>query len=209
MQETLVARTDVNCAQEIMGCNFFGFEENVRYLGVFITQNQLAEFSEIPFSMETLEQFKSTHVLQLHLDVSIFDIRERVPRKLFYKHEEACYNNEPRAFSYGRFGWHLIRKTPADGSMEKTWDLQQQFVGEDETVPAAHTMVYAIIGHYLVTGERLLEKSYVRTETVSLINGRRFRIGHFDSDGLRIDFRWDARYDPDLGIASEIKINEE
>jgi hypothetical protein len=56
-------------------------------------------------------------------------------------------------------------------------------------------MVYTIIGHLLATGERLVERKYVRTSSVDL-NGNRVYVSDVGSDGLGVSDYWDAvRYD--------------
>ncbi|MFA5189430.1 MAG: hypothetical protein WC740_01815 [Verrucomicrobiia bacterium] len=153
----------------IMGRNFFGVEEAIKHFGVNPSAEQLAALSEIPFSEARLREVKDTHVLVAVVPLSILDIRGKVERKLFFKHEDAWYNEESFAKERGEAGWQLVPKTPVDSEKH-----------------TAQVMVYAIIGHYCATGERLFEHAYVRT---SSMNSRGYleRVGYFTaSDGLHI-----------------------
>jgi hypothetical protein len=188
------AVTSQKRAREIMSKNFFGVEEAVKHFGVNPTRQQLAALSEIPFSEGLLEQSKETHILVAVFLLSILEIRDRVDRKLFYNHEGAWYNEQPFAREHGEVCWQLVRKTPAD-KISKNWQEQQALFGKDDEVPTAHVLVYAIIGHFLTTGERLVEGKYARTSSVDSRSNRVYVSG-VGLDGLGIGDYWDAvRYD--------------
>ncbi len=191
-------------AREIMGKNFFGVEEAIKHFGVNPTRQQLAAFSEIPFSEAVLEKSKDTHVLVAVFPLSILEIRGKVERKLFYSHEDAWYNKQSFTKERGEVSWQLVRKTPVDNSTLKNWQEQQALITKDEEVPTAQVMVYTIIGHYLATGKRLFEHIYVRTSSVDSDGGRVF-VGFFDSEGLSVYFYWDGDRDGDLGVSSARK----
>ena len=160
-------------AREIMGRNFFGINEAIRYFGVNPSRPQLAALSEVPFTETALEECKETHVLIAVFPMSILDIRGKVSsgQRLFYNQD--WYNKEVFAKEKGETEWQLIRKTPADNSIPKTFLEQTALLVSDEETPTARIMVYMIIGHFLATGERLLEKIHVRVTDV-------------DSNGLRV-----------------------
>ncbi len=152
-----------------MGKNFFGVEEAVRHFGVNPSAEQLAALSRIQFPEARLSEVKNTHVLVAVLPLSILEVRGRVERSLFNKHEDAWYNGEPFAKERGEAAWHLIPKTPVDSEKHPV-----------------QVMVYAIIGHYCATGERLFEHVYVRTSSVNS-RGYLERVGYFTAaDGLHI-----------------------
>lgn len=174
-------------AREIMGKNFFGVEEAIKHFGVNPTCEQLTVLSEIPFSKVVLEQCKDTHVLVAVFPLSIIEIRGKVERELFCSHEDAWYNNQSFAKERGEVAWQMISKTPMDNSTSKNWQEQQALIAKDDEVPSAQVMVYTIIGHFLSAGERLFEKTSVRTPSVAC-DGFRVRVGYFDSrDGLRVN----------------------
>ena len=189
-------------AREIMSKNFFGVEEAIKHFGVNPTRQQLASLSEIPFSEAMLEESKDTHVLVAVFPLSILEIRGKVDPKLFY--DRPWYNREHFAKERGEVSWQLVRKTPVDNSTSKSWQEQQLLLGKDDEVPSPRVMVYTIIGHYLVTGERL-HNIYVRTSSVFSLAVFRVVVGHFDSEGLCFSFCWDDRLLDYLGVSSARK----
>jgi hypothetical protein len=191
-------------AREIMGKNFFGVEEAQKHFGVNPTRQQLAALSEIPFSESVLEQSKNTHVLVAVFPLSILEIRGKVEHKLFYSHENAWYDKQSFAKERGEITWQLVRKDPVNDSISKNWQEQQSLIGKDDEVPSAQVMVYTIIGHYLATGERLFENTYVSTSSMDSV-GDRVGVGYFGSRGLGVGGSWDdSRYDG-LGVSSARK----
>jgi len=191
-------------AREIMGKNMFGVEEAIQYFGVNPTRQQTLALSEIPFSEEVLQKAKDTHVLVAVFPLSILEVRGKVERKLFFSHEDAWYNKQSFAKERGEISWQLVRKTPVDNSTSKNWEEQLALVSEEDEVPTAQVMVYTIIGHYLATGERLFEHVYVRTSSVDS-DGRRVRVGYFDSGGLLVRSGWDGGRDDVIGVSSARK----
>lgn len=68
-------------------------------------------------------------------------------------------------------------------------------------------MVYAIIGHYLATGERLFENICVRCSNLNS-DGHRVYVGYFDRDGLNVYYWDDLRFDY-FGLASSRKFQND
>jgi hypothetical protein len=193
-------------AREIMGKNFFGIEEAIKYFGINSSRQQLAALSEIPWSEATLKEYKNTHVLVAVFPLSILEIRGKVERSLFYSHEDAWYNKESFTKSKGEASWQLVRKTPVENSTNKTWSDQQTLLAKNEETPTAQVMVYTIIGHFLSTGERLFENVYVRCSDLGS-GGSRVHVGDFDSKGLDVgSYSGGACFDS-LGLASARKFN--
>jgi len=170
-------------ACKIMGKNYFSDWDAVKHFGIKYSLCQMAALAKIPFSEATLNELKDTHILVAVFPLSILEIRSKVACDLFYKHEDAWYNEESFAKERGETGWQLVRKTPAPNSFSKNWDDQQALLGKDDKTPTVRSMVYTTIGHYLATGERLFEHIYVRTSSVDSVCYR-VRIGDFDSGGL-------------------------
>ena len=182
---------DQKRAREIMGKNFFGVEEAIKYFDVNPSDEQFTTFLEIPFSETVLQELKDSHVLVAIFPISILEIRAKVERKLFYRHEDSWYNNQKFAKESDKAEWKLIQKTPVPDSTSKTWQEQQELLNKEEETPTAQSMVYTIIGHYLNTGERLFEKIYVRTSSLAS-GGSRVNLGYFDSSGLGVNDYWDS-----------------
>jgi len=188
-------------AREIMGKNFFGIPEAMKHFGVNPTRRQLATLSEIPFTPEELMMCKDTHILVAVFPLSICDLRSKVAnntKTLFYKQD--WYDNQAFANDKGETSWRLILKTPVVNSTNKNWEEQQPLVASDEEVPTAQMMVYAIIGHYLNTGERLFEDVYVRTSNLDSYGGH-VSVGDFDDGGLGVDDNWDSYRSSVLGLS--------
>ncbi|MHB1163054.1 MAG: hypothetical protein ACYCZZ_00775 [Minisyncoccota bacterium] len=180
--------------REIMGHNFFGVEEAAEHLGVMPSKKQLAALAEIPFTEEVLMSVKDTHILIAVFPVSIIKMRLKSGiNDLFYN--QRWYAKKMFAKSKGKIGWQLVRKDLVDDSTSKTWEEQQELLGGNEEMPSAQVMVYAIIGHFLATGERLFETVYVRTSSHAYV-------GHFDTDGLIIEDDSVNRRCHNVGLAS-------
>ena len=198
------ASTNQKRAREIMGKNFFGVEDAIKYFGVIPTKEQIATLSEIPFTEATIEECRETHVLVAVFPLSILEIRGKVAQgqRLFY--DQDWYNKQAFAKEKGETKWKLVRKTPVVNSTSKTWPEQQALLANNEETPTARVMVYTIIGHFLSTGERLFEKVYVRCSDLDS-DGFRVFVGDFDSDRLHVHSYWDDdRYDY-LGLSSARK----
>ena len=189
-------------ARKIMGRNFFGIEEVIKHFGITPTSEQLALLAEVSFPEAVLEESKNTHVLVAVLPLSILKIRSKVDSRLFY--DQSWFNKEHFAKESITPSWQLVRKTPVDNSTSKNWQEQQTLVAKDDEVPSAQVMVYTIIGHYLVTGERLFERIYVRTSSVDS-DGDHVDVGYFDSDGLIVSHYWDGFRNDGLGVSSARK----
>jgi hypothetical protein len=188
---------------DIMGKNYFGIEDAVQHFGVKPTRAQLSALAVVPFSQAELHMCKDTHILVAVFPLSIVGIRGKVERSLFYF---KASSDKMHSFAKNRrvARWQLVRKTPVENSTNKTWAEQQALLGKNEEVPTAQVMTYTIIGHFLVTGERLFEKLYVGTSDVSSI-GFRVRVGNFDFGGLHVDSYWDGNSDDSRGVASARK----
>lgn len=191
-------------AREIMGRNFFGVEEAIKHFGVNPSRQQLALLAEVPYSEEALAASKDTHVLVAVFPMSILDIRGKVERKLFYSHDDAWYNKQAFAKDRGEVGWQLVRKVPIADSTNKTWNEQQALLSEDEETPKAQVMVYTIIGHFLVTGERLFENIYVRCSDL-VSDGDRVHVGLFGAEGLFVSHYWGGIRRGSLGVSAARK----
>ncbi|MCL5733519.1 MAG: hypothetical protein M1334_02540 [Patescibacteria group bacterium] len=133
--------------------------------------------------------------------MSILDIRGKVENKLFY---DAWYNNQVFAKDEGEASWQLIKKTPVDNSTDKTYQEQQALLTNNEETPTAQLMVYTIIGHYLATGERLMEYIYVRCSDMDS-DGDHVSVGSFDSYGLAVGYDWNGNRSGNVGLASARK----
>lgn len=189
-------------ARHIMGKNFLGISEVVKAFGVVSAQAQEV-LAKIPFSEETLHFCRDTHVLVADIGLSIIQMRKLVRRRLPRAFQEHWYAQE-QWYAYEEFAkrvedvrWRLIRKTSVENSMSKNWSEQTALLGEDEEVPTARQVVYAIILYFATTGERLFERIYVRTSDVDS-DGFRAGVGNFVESGLGINGWSDDGRDVDV-----------
>lgn len=201
--------TDERVAREIMGRNFLGLDAALTKFGIVMTEEELLNYPEIPWSEDELEQCKNTHLLVAGYPLSILDVRAKAPRnpKTFYRYEDGWYNNQ-RFATEERVSprWYFIRKTPVDHSASKTWNEQQKLILSHEEVPRACELVYAIVLYYLVTGERLFPSIYVRTADIDS-DGDRVSVGYFGADGLYVSSHWDDSRYISIGLLSARKSN--
>lgn len=203
------ATTSQKLAHEIMGQNFFGVEEAIQHFKVKPSRSDLAALAEIPFTEANLRERKDSHILVAIFPVSILDIRGKVERPLFCSHKDAWYNKQAFAKDKGKIGWQFIRKTTVENSTNKTWDEQQALLSDKEESPTARVMIYAIIGRFLATGERLFKDIYVRCSDLGSDDGR-VGVGYFDEAGLYVDSDWGrSRFDAFLGLAASLKFQTE
>jgi len=198
--------TTQKLAREIMGKNFFGIEETMQYFGVKPNRSQLSALAEVPFTEDEIRKVKDTHILVAIFPLSILEIRDKVERKLFYKHEDAWYNSQSFVKAKGEACWQFVRKTPVENSTSKTWQEQQSLLMKNEEIPTARVMVYTIIGHFLATSEQLFENVYVRCSDV-VSDGDHVLVGRFASGGLSVSFDWDDYRYGLLGLACVWKSN--
>lgn len=140
-------------AREIMGRNFFGIEEAIKYYGITLSDVKKAVYSEVPFTEEMLLTCKDAYTLAYVFPLSILEIRD-ISKKLFepgtgwrdpsrgVSGKGSWYDNESFARKRSE-GWYLIRNKdfPKDNRSRK-----------EERRPA-EVVVYAAIGHYQITGE--------------------------------------------------------
>lgn len=193
-------------ARDIMGKNYFGVEEAIKHFGVNPTKQRLAALAEILYTEGTLEEYRDTYNLVAIFPFSILDIRGKVESKLFLSHEKAWYNKEFFAQERGEVGWWLIRKAPVPNSILKTWDEQQALLAKNEETPKARVMVYAIISHYLATGERLFDGIHVRCPDIDS-GGNRVAIENCGTFGLDICYYLNDSRSKQLGVASARKFD--
>jgi len=212
MENTNHTLTSQKRAQEIMGHNYFGVAEAIRHFGVNPSRQQLAALAEVPFTEATLEECKNTHVLAAVFPLSILEIRGKVlgNQRLFYNQD--WYNRESFAKDRREAEWRLVRKTSVPNSTGNTWNEQRALLAKNEETPTARVMVYTIIGHFLVTGERLFEHIYVRCSDIVRcsdvgLSGYRVLVGDFGSDDLVIYDYWDDNCRDNIGVASTRKFD--
>jgi hypothetical protein len=187
-------------ARRIMGENFLGLPEVAQVFGL-VSQALQDVLATIPFDEETLWICRKTHVPVADIGLSIIDVRECVKRGAFYSNEDAWFNTYEFAKRTEGVAWRLIRKTPVPNSVEKNLGDQKALIGEQDDVPTARQVVYAIILTFVTTGERLFERIHVRTISLDS-DGDRVFVGQFDSTGLYISVCGDHDCCVSIGLSS-------
>ena len=190
-------------AREIMGQNFFGIEEAIMHCGVSPSNQQIAALAEIPFMDDVLESHKDTHILIAVFPISILEITSG-NSPILSSHVGKQHKNEKFIESKGTTGWQLVRKTPIEGSTDKTWDEQQALLGKDNEIPSARVMAYTIIGHYLATGEQLFIDVWARCSDLDS-GGCHVAVGSSGGNWLFLFWDGGGPGGSSLGIASARK----
>jgi hypothetical protein len=194
-------------ARDIMGRNFLGTKEVEKYFGE-LSPEQKEALSIIPFSEETLESCKGTHILVADIGLSIMDIKKLKSYKEMFCNQVWYENNLFTKLTQPP-SWRLIRKTTVKNSLYKSWEEQQTLLDpKTDKVPLARQVIYTIFLHFLTTGERLFRTSHVRTNDVKLLD-HHIIVGGFDKGGLGIINWADSRRDVDLGLASARKLTDQ
>lgn len=196
-------KTSQERARTIMGFkNFFGIEEATQYFGINPSKRDLIKLEKIPFSPKVLHACKKTHILVAVLPISILQIRINIEPRLWYLHNDGWYDRCFFAKDRGEASWQLIRKNPIPGSMNKSWEEQQELLSKYEEVPPrARVLVYSVLGHFLQTGRRLFKDSYTRCSDIEPENSH-VVVGLFDDQGLYItQFLDNHRFDS-LGMST-------
>jgi hypothetical protein len=152
-------------AAEIMGENFFGYEEAMKCYDLRPTPKQLSALSEIPFSEETLRECKDTHILIAIFPISILNIQRRMgTRGVFINKgikEEASVVGKKNDL-----GWRLVCKTliPDKNPEEQKKLLNETMLGEG--IPSAEVMLYVMVEFNFITNKWLFEGLHARTSSV-------------------------------------------
>ena len=191
-------------AQSIMGTNFHGVEALEKLLGRNLAKQAKATLNKsVPFSAETLEACRDTHVLVACAGISLMEVWS-AQTALFYTKRDPWYKSQQFATTKVKAGWYLVRKTPVPDSTSKTWTEQRELLTEADEVPSASVLAQAILIHYLETKERLFEAIYVRVSDVDS-GGYRVVLGDFDRGGLFVNDRWDVRRG-NVGVSASRKL---
>lgn len=201
------ATTSQQVATEIMGPNCFGIGEAIRYFGVKPTKSQLCALAEVPFTEKVLRECRETHILVAFFPHSIYDLWKKEPSLVSSPTADGHpYERHSFAKERGRAGWHLIQKTPVEGSLNKLINEQQKLLGENNFIPSARVLTYAAVGHYRNTGERLFGKIFISCADRDK-NKEYVRVGYFEeSDRSFCITSWRGEHrSPTTGLAAERK----
>ncbi|HOK20661.1 MAG TPA: hypothetical protein PLX73_00445 [Candidatus Paceibacterota bacterium] len=179
-------------AQDIMGRSYVGPTDIEKSLPLFACdQKYLQRIYPIPFSQETLQKHRRTHILIFDLGWSIKKLRRQVwqvrPDEIFANIAPAkpWYQRELFFNLSARPQWRLIRKQAVPRSLNQSFATQSQFLwGSGEYVPEAREVVFLMVAYYLKTRERLFPNYFVRTNSsfkIVRVIPRTYcvKVGHF------------------------------
>ena len=192
-------------ARDIMGDNFFGVSEALRYFGIHPLMTDLLSLTRIPFSEEELKNKRHSHVLSAVFPMSITSIRTRMKRVFNYSECAPWYLAQAFAKIPGESRWELVLKTPVQYSMRKTWDEQQALLTRNEETPNSRVLYYTMCGQFIARGERLLGEVTVRCSDVNP-SGERVHVGRFGEHGPEIGLELDEHRVDYVGVASARKL---
>jgi hypothetical protein len=124
-------------------------------------------------------------------------------RRVFYP--QTWYDREQFATLKEAPRYRQVRMEPLPGSFRKTYQEKDELLPANEEVPTARAVAVAVAIHFLATGERLLQGTFVWcADTVS--NGIRVFVGGFVSDGFGVYCHMDTNRGAYLGLASSRKL---
>ena len=199
---------DYMLAKSILGGDFITAEEiMVARPGVVYSPEQIEQLASTLPSEDVLRSLKSGGyglMPQPPSAFSLLDVRA-IEAPLFYTPTGGWYEKQLFASTNKTgAGWLAIRKTPVNGSTNKSWEEQNNLLSGFEIVPSAAEMSWFITTFYKVRGIRLFEKVYVRCSDIDS-GGSHVDVGLFDVWGLDVFSSWDSKRLAFLGLASARK----
>lgn len=194
-------------AARIMEGNFHQIGDAESQFGFRLNAKQKRALLNVPFSVETLQSVRETHVLVPILPISLMYVHQAVAKEFYpTQQEDPWFGHSDHKFAHKKaeLGWHLVRKDEVPGSRSTRWEAQQTMVKLPDFVPSVSVVVQAAMLHFLQTGEKLFVRYWVRTSDVTAF-GDRVHV-NFGPDGLIVSYWDDGAYD-DAGVASARKSN--
>lgn len=164
--------TPYQIAREIMGQNFFGFEEGVHHYGADPRLSHFKQLAYVPFSIAELEAVAKTSAFVMTFEVSVDEMMSRVP---------GCVSKPvyfPSSYAKSKFGCMLVHLTLRKVDFTES-DVERQHHGIH-----SWDIFGVLLGHFLVTGEWLLGQGegLVCNEHPGSASAR-FHVVHRDREG--------------------------
>ncbi len=181
---------DYALAREILGDDFIS-PEDIRK----VYQLQASDNMDTLPSENDLRWLKANGYILVpmpHEHLSVLDVRN-LDNKLFYSktggwYEEQKFARDERTGPYT--SWLAIKKTVVNGSLNKSWNDQNELLSDVEHVPNAAELTWAVTIYYKVRGVYLFPDTYARVSSLDS-GGNRVGVGVFDARGLSVGNRWD------------------
>lgn len=197
-------------ARLILGDDYITPEEVATAYGTSYSDEQLEHFADTLPDMQTILWLRANGYMLIagpSTEMNLLQVRE-LDNKVFYSKTEGWYAKDKEKFARTEVvkagEWLAIRKDEVPNSFSKTWQEQQDLITEDEHVPNAPEVSYAVTAYFKVRGIYLLRGKYVRTSSVDA-DGDHVYVGDFGGGGLRVDDYWDDDRDDRIGVSSARK----
>jgi len=194
-------------ARLILGDDYITAEEVATAYGVSYTDEQLEHLADTLPDTQTILWLRANGYMLIAgppTEMNLLEVRE-LDNKLFYSKTEGWYSKDKEKFAREdkvKAGeWLAVRKDEVPNSFSKTWKEQQDLITEDEYVPNAPEVSYAVTAYFKVRGIYLLRGKYVRTSSVDA-GGGHVDVGNFDEDGLNVNNYYDDNRNDNIGVAS-------
>ncbi len=191
-------------ARTILGKDFISPEEVAKSRkGVAYTDDQLSQFSDTVPSQEMLEWCRDNGYMVVagpNRPMSLLEVRA-LRKDHFYSKEGGWYAEQ--AFVQNdkvETRWIMLRKEPVPQSTSKNWNEQQALLSADEVTPNVSEVTWCVTTYKAVRNIYLLPSIYVRTSSLDS-DGDRVYVGHFDAEGLDVDYYWDGVRHGNLGLS--------
>lgn len=197
-------------ARLILGDDYITPEEVANAYGTSYTDEQLEHFADTLPDTQTILWLRANGYMLIAgppTEMNLLEVWE-LDNKLFYSKTEGWWSESNQTFSredkVACGEWLAIRKDEVPNSFSKTWKEQQDLLGEDEHVPNAPEVSYAVTAYFKARDIYLLRGKYVRTSSVSA-DGDRVYVGLFDGGGLSVNDFWSGDRGSDIGVSSARK----
>jgi hypothetical protein len=182
---------------------FFGIEEATKYFGVSPTEDQLAALADLPRYVSGAYRKSMTAVFPL----SINDLFRKVDLSLINPSSDR-YCDTSSAKVKSPASWRMLASHPVENSTGRSWEEQlavipAAYADSDYklAVPSVRVVVYAMLGHFLTTGEWLYGGVGVRCSDIA-DNGEHIAVSCKYNDICLTTHQDDYRAN-DLGLAVE------
>lgn len=199
--------TDIGNA--ITGHRRISVEQVERCLNVGFSTAQRLQLQRVPFAKKTLEACNKTHVLFPGYPVTLAELCQRLPDGVLRRAtREAILNSSPYRTQCMSARWYLLRCGIAPGSTFEDYAKQLERMPNHEEVPQLVEVLYGMVLKYLLNGDHLFHKYYVRCAQVPTISRDEVMVvGMFTKEGSAISARLINARDEDLGIAAMRKLH--
>jgi hypothetical protein len=144
--------TDLRQAAQIMGNNFFGYDDVCALFKVDISDEERRGKSPIPFSPNTLKQHKDTHTLIFVPSGSLDDILRHYDHVVDRNDVKTAAERQGWEFMTERrwAGWHLIAN---QGQLKgRTWNQQCSILEKPQQVVSVRAALVTLCARYQRNG---------------------------------------------------------